>query len=242
MNEVTLHDDSNSLLAVIARAAADPTIDLDKMDRLLAMQEKLFDRGAQTAFNVSFSEAQSMMRPIAADASNPQTRSRYATYARLDGALRPIYTSCGFAISFDTGDSPLPDHVRVLGYLTHSKGHSKAYHVDMPADGKGAKGGDVMTKTHAMGAGMSYGMRYLLRMIWNVAVGEDDNDGNDINDLFRLNEWILQVQEAKDRPEVESLWLTGLAAMKKANAIHHREALQAACKARTDAFRTAEAT
>jgi hypothetical protein len=47
----------------------------------------------------------------------------------------------------------------------------------MPADGKGAKGGDVMTKTHAAGSAMSYGMRYLLKMIFNVAVGEDDDDG-----------------------------------------------------------------
>jgi hypothetical protein len=48
----------------------------------------------------------------------------------------------------------------------------------MPVDGKGAKGNDVMTKTHAFGSGASYGMRYLLKMIFNVAVGEDDDDGN----------------------------------------------------------------
>lgn len=36
-----------------------------------------------------------------------------------------------------------------------------------------------MTKTHAVGAGLSYGMRYLLKMIFNVAIGEDDRDGND---------------------------------------------------------------
>jgi hypothetical protein len=49
----------------------------------------------------------------------------------------------------------------------------------MPTDGKGAKGGDVMTKTHAAGAGMQYGMRYLLKGIFNVAIGEEDKDGND---------------------------------------------------------------
>jgi hypothetical protein len=47
----------------------------------------------------------------------------------------------------------------------------------MPVDGKGARGGDVMTKTHAMGSGVSYGMRYLLRMIFNLAIDYDD-DGN----------------------------------------------------------------
>lgn len=34
-----------------------------------------------------------------------------------------------------------------------------------------------MTKTHAMGSGVSYGMRYLLRMIFNLAIDQDD-DGN----------------------------------------------------------------
>ncbi len=48
----------------------------------------------------------------------------------------------------------------------------------MPADGKGAKGGDVMTKTHATGAAASYGARYLLKGIFNIAVGDDDRDGN----------------------------------------------------------------
>ena len=35
-----------------------------------------------------------------------------------------------------------------------------------------------MTKTHATGAATQYGMRYLLKMIFNVAVGENDKDGN----------------------------------------------------------------
>ena len=47
----------------------------------------------------------------------------------------------------------------------------------MPSDGKGAKGGDVMTKTHAAGSAFTYGQRYLIKMIFNIAVGEDD-DGN----------------------------------------------------------------
>ena len=42
---------------------------------------------------------------------------------------------------------------------------------------KGAKGGDVMTKTHAAGSALTYGQRYLLKMIFNIAIGSDD-DGN----------------------------------------------------------------
>lgn len=160
------------------RLARDPSVDVDKFERLMAMHERVTARLAEEAFNAAMSHAQTAMRPVAADADNPQTRSKYASYAALDRALRPLYTQHGFGLSFDTAEGAPDQWVRVLCYVTHAGGHARTYHVDMPADGKGAKGGDVMTRTHAVGAAMSYGMRYLLKMIFNVAVGEDDRDGN----------------------------------------------------------------
>lgn len=185
-NEVTqiepktlAHIDS-PMISMIERAARDPSVDVDKLERLMLMQERMQAKQAESAFNDGMSDAQARMRTIGADANNPQTRSKYASYGKLDKALRPIYTDNGFSLSFDTGNDAPADCVRVLCYVSHKAGHSRTYHVDMPADGKGAKGGDVMTKTHAVGAGMSYGMRYLLKMIFNVAVGEEDVDGNDL--------------------------------------------------------------
>jgi hypothetical protein len=154
-----------TLLAVIARAAKDPDTDVEKLERLMAMIERVEAKNAERAFNEAMNAAQSEMRPVSADADNPQTRSKYATFAKLDSALRPIYTKHGFSLSFDEGESPKPEHVRVLCYVAHSAGFTRVYHRDMPADGKGAKGGDVMTKTHAAGAAGSYGARYLLKGI-----------------------------------------------------------------------------
>ena len=131
-----------------------------------------------TFIHRAFVAAQAEIGRIAADATNPQTRSKYATYGKLDSVLRPIYTRHGFALSFDSGDTEKLDHERVLCHVSHRGGFTRTHHKDMPADGKGAKGGDVMTKTHASGAATSYGMRYLLRMIFNVAIGEEDTDGN----------------------------------------------------------------
>lgn len=191
-----LQDYSSGLLEVIARAARDPSVDIDKMERLIAMQERVQARDAELAFNQSLNAAQSEMQPISANASNPQTKSRYATFDKLDRVLRPIYTSHGFSLSFDEGESPKDDHVRVLCYVSHIGGHTRTYHRDMPADGKGAKGGDVMTKTHAAGAAGSYGARYLLKGIFNVAVGEDDNDGNDRDHIKLIDDaqWAMLVQ------------------------------------------------
>jgi hypothetical protein len=60
--------------------------------------------------------------------------------------------------------------------VAHRDGYSREYSIDMPADGKGARGNDVMTKTHATGSATTYGRRYLLMMIFNLSV--EDDDGN----------------------------------------------------------------
>lgn len=166
-------------LSMFERMVTDPNVDVDKFERLMLMHERASARKAEEAFNAAMAGAQQKMRRVGADAHNPQTKSRYASYAALDRVLRPIYTEAGFGLSFDTGEGAASGWVRVLCLVTHSAGFARTYHVDMPADGKGAKGGDVMTVTHAVGASLSYGMRYLLKMIFNVAVGEDDVDGND---------------------------------------------------------------
>jgi hypothetical protein len=150
---------------------------VEKLDHLLRLQERVRDDDARKAYNAAMNAAQGEMGRISTDAANPQTRSRYATYAQLDKALRPIYARHGFAVSFNTGDGP-EQHVRVLAKVTHRDGHEEPYKVDVPCDGKGAKGNDVMTKTHAVGSAMTYGQRYLLKLIFNVAIGENDDDGN----------------------------------------------------------------
>lgn len=175
-------EQSNAVLDMIVRAATNPEVDVDKMERLMAMHDRIVARQAEAAFNDAMAQCQAEMRPISANARNPQTKSKYASYSALDNDCRPIYTKHGFSPSFDTGkgtpDDPVPEnHVRVVCYLGHRDGHTRTYHADMPSDGKGAKGGDVMTKTHATGSAFTYGQRYMLKLIFNLAIDHDD-DGN----------------------------------------------------------------
>lgn len=202
-------------LSLIERLVRDPSVDVDKLERFMQLHERAQARIAEERFHAAMSAAQREMRPVAADADNPQTRSRYASYAALDRALRPIYTSHGFGLSFNTLESAAADVVRVVCDVSHVDGHQKQYRIDMPADGKGARGGDVMTKTHATGAAMSYGMRYLLKMIWNVAVGEDDDDGNrasakahDTPKPSGYDEWAMDMESVADDglPALEKAW------------------------------------
>lgn len=167
----------STMMDVIARAASDPTVDVDKLERLLGMAERVRADEARQAFATAMNACQAELTRVSADAKNPQTKSDYASYAALDRAVRPVYARHGFSLSFSTAEGAPTDYLRLVCHVAHAGGHTVDHQVDMPADGKGAKGGDVMTKTHAVGAAMSYGQRYLLKLIFNIAVGDDD-DGN----------------------------------------------------------------
>jgi len=172
-----IRTDATSLMEVISRAASDPNTDVDKLERLMTLYERITGKQAEAQFNEAMNAAQATMRRVGADKHNKQTNSDYATYAAIDRMARPIYTQHGFSLSFNTEPAAQPDYIRVTCKVAHSNGHAEHYGVDMPADGKGAKGGDVMTKTHATGSAMTYGQRYLMKLIFNLAIGEDD-DGN----------------------------------------------------------------
>lgn len=174
--------DVQAIITAIERASMNPRINLDKMDRLMAMQERILGQFREAQFNAALAAAQAEMGRIPTNKFNAHTKSHYADYPAIDRLTRPIYTKHGFGLSFDEGETPKADHVRVLCLVTHIGGHSRMYHRDMPADGKGAKGGDVMTQTHAVGSAFTYGQRYVVKGIWNLAIGVDpreaDDDGN----------------------------------------------------------------
>lgn len=170
--------ETTALINMIERAARDPAVDLDKLERLIAQLDRIRDRAAETAFDEAMSAAQSEMRAVVKDSSNPQTRSRYASYFALDRELRPIYVKHGFSLSFDTAPGPTDNSITILCRVANA-GHARPYKIPMPADGMGAKGAAVMTRTHATGSAITYGRRYLLVMIFNVVVNDmNDDDGN----------------------------------------------------------------
>ncbi len=225
-----------SFIQMIERAARDPSVDIDKMERLMQMHERLLQRKAESDFNDAMTECQKELRIIAADATNPQTHSKYATYASLDRALRPVYTRHGISISYSTEDTPKTDCVRVIAHVARS-GYTRKYQVDMPADGKGAKGGDVMTKTHATGAAMSYGARYLLKGIFNISVGEDDDDGNGTGNSRRLTEqekagFLGMIVASETLAQTETLWADIAKATTAAGDVQAHEELRAAMTAK----------
>lgn len=184
---------------------------VEQLQILQDMHFKQMARDAEIEFNEAMNAVQMELGRVAPNLTNPQTRSKYASYDKLDAALRPVYTRHGFSLSFSTDPSIAPEMemVRVICFVSRGS-HTRTYHYDMPADGKGAKGGDVMTKTHARAGAGSYGMRYLLKMIFNIAIGEDDTDGNGTQtpavDYDELQDRLKYFESCHTLAELEEHW------------------------------------
>lgn len=161
---------------LIQQAMLDPRFDEKKFGVLMDWRKQEERSRQEEAFNLSMHAAQAKMSPIAADMTNNQTKSKYASYAKLDREIRKFYIDAGLAISFNTGKTDTPNHVRVLADVSFGK-FTKTFHIDMPIVTTGFKGTEMMTLTHATISATTYAKRNLLAMIFNLAVDPDD-DGN----------------------------------------------------------------
>lgn len=173
--EVAVQNDN--MMSIIEKAVSNPDIDVEKMERLLNMQERIFDKNVEIEFNRSMSECQKHMPSITRDGVNDQTRSKYAKFETILKTIKPIYTEHGFSLSFGTDASPFENQIRVICEVMHAAGHSKQFHVDLPPDMTGIKGSVNKTGVHATGSTYSYAKRYLVGMIFNIANSDEDDDG-----------------------------------------------------------------
>ena len=160
---------ADSLLNFIARAVTDPTIDLAKLESLLAMHARLrFDR--------AMSAAQGEMQPVLRNAQNIQTSSRYATLDAVDAAIRPIYARHGFSLSFT--EIPTDGATVRIACIVRCAGHVETYHLEAAADTVGPQGKPNKTPVQGVGSSVTYLRRYLMCMVFNIALTNEDNDGN----------------------------------------------------------------
>ncbi len=161
---------------MVEKLATNTDIDADKLEKLVDVQLKVMAENARSQFNAALSQVQANLPAVARDAANDQTRSKYARHETIAAAIKPVYTQHGFSTSFSQADGP-EGFIRIAGTLRHIGGHDEQYFIDLPLDDKGIKGSVNKTALHATGSTFTYGRRYLTCMMFDVAVG-DDNDGN----------------------------------------------------------------
>jgi len=165
---------ADPMISMIERVAMDPNADLDKLERMLAMKERMESTAAQTSFNEALASAQNEMPTIAARHNNDQTKSKYAKLADIYAECKPVAASHGFsfnAIPVAGGRDGFINMRWTLRRGSHTEGDVS----EVPVDDKGMKGTSNKTQTHAYGSTTSYGRRYLFCAVFDIAIGDDDD-------------------------------------------------------------------
>lgn len=214
---------------------------LDVIDRILAQQREVIDYNDRTAFNAALRRIQDKLQPIVKDATNPETRSRYASAGAVDNAIESLLKEEGMALTFEPEAHPLPDMLRIVGVLSLGA-YARRYPLDVPADGKGAKGGGVMSRTHATGSAITYGKRYLKNMIFNLRFTEKDDDGNAAgggeHEPIEETEFVSlleKIQGAKSQDALKTAFFDGVKIAKEHG---DQAALKSFEKAKNEAWRS----
>jgi hypothetical protein len=166
--------DSGNILSVIARAAADPNVDIDKLERLLEMQERVITRNARTAYYDALAEMQPHLPVISERGGikdrNGNVQSTYALWEDVNEAIRPILVQYGFALSFKVRRTE--NEIITTGVLSHRDGHREETELSLPTDTSGSK-----NAVQAVGSSTSYGKRYTAFALLNITSTGEDDDG-----------------------------------------------------------------
>jgi ERF superfamily len=167
--------DASALLRLLERTLADPHSDIERLDRLAVLYERMVQREAETRFNAALVRLQPKL-PVLEERGqitgpDGAVRATYATWEDMVDVMRPILARHGFSLSFKPGRSPrgVPT---VTGVLRHEGGHNEAAEIELPADVSGDK-----NPLQAVGSTMSYGQRYVAKMLLNLVSRGDDDDG-----------------------------------------------------------------
>jgi hypothetical protein len=172
-----------AVLSMIERVAMDKTVDIDRLERLLDMQERIINRNAKMAFTQAFAAMQPRLPAIDEngeikhkDRDNPRAEAQligtYALWEDINEAILPILSEFGFSLNFRVSRNM--DQVEVTGILSHRDGHTEETTLPLPHDFSGKK-----NAVQAIGSAISYGKRYTAILLLNLTSRNErtDDDG-----------------------------------------------------------------
>lgn len=210
------HLPADPMVSMIERVAMDPDADINKLERMLEMKERLERDAAQRDFNEALASAQAEMPSVVARHDNKQTSSKFAKLKDIYEACKPVAAKHGFsfnAVPVAGGR----DGFMNMKWTLRRGAHIESDVSEVPIDDKGMKGTANKTGTHAYGSTTSYGRRYLFCAVFDIAIG-DDNDGNEIGNAQPVSE--EQFRELQDLIEKAGITDDVVCKAEKLNALH----------------------
>lgn len=183
---------TTDVMALIEKVVTNPNVDVDKMQALLDMQERVMDRQALIDFNAALAKAQSQFPVIPCDMKGNHEKP-YPSLKRIMSEIKGVLDENGLAVSFDSeiGEKC----ITVTTVISHIAGHSeKRYSVTIPDDGSGGK-----NAVHAKGSASSYGQRYSIKGALNLVYDKDFTDDDGAGAIVKM---ISESQQEKMKEKI----------------------------------------
>lgn len=163
-----------AVLQMIERAASNPATDVEKLEKLFELRERVRAQVARDTFVEALVGLQEELPVIKTAGRITYAKGgsiRYAKWDDIIAAIQPFLTKYGFTLTFEYGGDD--KKIEVTAVLDHVAGHSRRNTVVLPKDDSGGK-----TGVHGVGSSYSYGKRYSSSGVLNLTWGGDDDDGN----------------------------------------------------------------
>lgn len=168
--------DPTGFSAMMERLASNKDVDVEKLERMMAMNERILDRNAEQAFAADFVRMKPNLPKVLRTKENTQTQSKYAPLEEINTQIDPILEQYGFGTATKI-TAQTETTVTVEATLWHRDGHKESTTLTLPLDNVGAKGTVNKTNVHATASSVTYAKRVALCALLNISTG-DDKDGN----------------------------------------------------------------
>lgn len=180
-------ESGHSLITIIDKLVERPEFDVEKLERLLDMQERVMNRSAMEQFNAAMAEMQDDLPSIAERGRSHN--GNYATFEDINDVAKPIMKRHGFAVTFRVHN--VQGGIEVTGVLMHKGGHREETTMLLPLDDSGKK-----TSVQQVGSSVSYGKRYVMSALLNITTRGMDDDGEAAAPVKRVTDF--QAKQLRD--------------------------------------------
>lgn len=165
---------NDAMVAMIERVVMSPDADLEKLQRMLDMKERLEAQSARVSFAGALSAARAEIPPIIKDATvdftgaKGRTHYKHETLAGIAKVIDPVLARYGLSYRFRTDQGQ--GGVKVTCIIAHAAGHSEETSLTCAPDGSGSK-----NPFQAVGSAVTYLQRYTLKAALGLSAEVDDD-------------------------------------------------------------------
>jgi hypothetical protein len=202
MSETTEIIPASTTPSDLISQAINKDLDIEKLERLLAMKERWDKEQARKAFLNSLSEFQNdcpdlrKTKRVFFETQKGATEYYYAPLSDIDRQIKKLMKDNGLSKRWEIKDGG--DKIRVVCIIAHSDGHSEQTEMEAMADVSGSK-----NAIQARGSAIEYMKRYTLIGALGITTADSDIDGRmpelDIDKLHKQYMDLYDQITAKDK-------------------------------------------